>query len=51
MPLDLLLFTGVAGAVDKKLNQWDIILSDSVMQHDMDARPIFDKFICCTSYN
>lgn len=45
LPLEILLFTGVAGAVDKKLKQWDIIISDAVIQHDMDARPIFDKFV------
>ena len=43
--LDLLIFTGVAGAVDKLLNQWDIVIAKSFVQHDMDARPIFDKFV------
>ena len=38
-------FTGVAGAVDTRLKQWDIILSKSVIQHDMDARPIFEKYV------
>ncbi len=45
IPVEIALFTGVAGAVDKKLKQWDIILSDSVMQHDMDARPLFEKYV------
>tara|TARA_B100000242_G_C43045354_1_gene487898 strand:- start:537 stop:1310 length:774 start_codon:yes stop_codon:yes gene_type:complete len=45
IPIDLAIFTGVAGAVDKKLKQWDLVLADSVIQHDMDARPIFDKFV------
>ena len=45
IPVQLAIFTGVAGAVDKKLKQWDIILSHSVMQHDMDARPLFDKYV------
>ncbi len=45
IPIDLAIFTGVAGAVDTKLKQWDIILADSVIQHDMDARPIFDKYV------
>ena len=44
-PVDFALFTGVAGAVDKKLKQWDIILSQEVIQHDMDARPLFDKYV------
>ncbi len=45
LPIDLAIFTGVAGAVDKKLKQWDVIISDSVLQHDMDARPLFEKFV------
>ena len=45
IPIDLAIFTGVAGAVDTKLKQWDIILADSVIQHDMDARPIYDKYV------
>ena len=43
--VEIVIFTGVAGAVDKKLNQWDIVISDSIIQHDMDARPIFKKFV------
>ena len=39
-PIDVVLFTGVAGAVNKELKQWDIILSEGLIQHDMDARPI-----------
>ncbi len=49
-PVDFLLFTGVAGAVDKKLKQWDIILSHALIQHDMDARPFFDKY-CIPALN
>ena len=45
IPIDLIIFTGVAGAVDTKLKKWDIIIADSVIQHDIDARPIFDKFV------
>ena len=45
IPVEMALFTGVAGAVDKRLKQWDIVLSDSVMQHDMDARPLFEKYV------
>ena len=44
-PVEIILFTGVAGAIDTKLNQWDIVLADSVIQHDMDARPLFDKYV------
>ena len=43
--VEMILFTGVAGAVDKKLKQWDVVLSEAVIQHDMDARPIFDKYV------
>jgi adenosylhomocysteine nucleosidase len=45
IPVEMAIFTGVAGAADKELKKWDIILSNSVMQHDMDARPLFDKFV------
>ena len=42
--IDLLLFTGVAGAADPTLRQWDVLLADAVVQHDMDARPLFPRF-------
>ena len=42
--IDLLLFTGVAGAADPALRQWDLLLADAVVQHDMDARPLFPQF-------
>ena len=45
IPVDIAIFTGVAGAVDPKLRQWDVILADSLIQHDMDARPLFDKYV------
>ena len=43
--VDLILFTGVAGSATKKLKQWDIVVSECMMQHDMDARPIYKKFV------
>ena len=43
-PIDLLLFTGVAGAADAALGQWDVLLADAVVQHDMDARPLCPRF-------
>lgn len=43
-PIDLLLFTGVAGAANPKLKQWDVLLADAVVQHDMDARPLCNRF-------
>ena len=42
--VDFLIFTGVAGAANKVAKQWDIVLADSIVQHDMDARPLFEKF-------
>ena len=42
--LDLLLFTGVAGAVNPARRQWDVLLANAVVQHDMDARPLFPRF-------
>ena len=43
-PIDLLLFTGVAGAADPALKQWDLVLASEVIQHDMNASPLFPKF-------
>lgn len=40
---ELIIFTGVAGAVSKKLNVGDIVISDGLYQHDMDARPLFER--------
>ncbi|WP_054958351.1 5'-methylthioadenosine/adenosylhomocysteine nucleosidase [Paenibacillus dakarensis] len=34
------LFTGVAGALDPRLNIGDIVISSSCMQHDMDVSPL-----------
>ena len=44
-PIDLFIFTGVAGAIKKSLKQWDILLANKLIQHDMDASPLFEKFI------
>ena len=43
--VDFALFTGVAGAIDNNLKQWDVVIAESVIQHDMDARPLFEKFV------
>ena len=43
--IDLIIFTGLAGGADKSLSQWDIVLSNSVIQHDMDARPLFKEYV------
>ena len=42
--IDAIFFTGVAGAVNSKLKQWDIIIPYELIQHDMDARPLFKKY-------
>ena len=34
----------IAGAADPALRQWDVVLADAVVQHDMDARPLFPRF-------
>ena len=43
--IDLIIFTGVAGAANKNLSQWDIVIANEVIQHDMDSRPFFEKFV------
>jgi len=40
---ELVVFTGVAGAVAKELNIGDIVIGNGLYQHDMDARPIFPR--------
>lgn len=42
--VEFILFTGVAGAVHSDLNIGDIVISNGLYQHDMDARPIFERF-------
>src|SRR3990167_6627014 len=42
--VDLVLFTGVAGAVHPLLNVGDVVIGDGHYQHDMDASPIFNKY-------
>src|SRR6478609_5278289 len=39
-----LFFTGVAGAINSDLNIGDIVIADSLVQHDLDARPIMSRF-------
>lgn len=38
--VDIILFTGVAGAVNPSLNIGDIVISSSCQQHDMDVTPL-----------
>jgi adenosylhomocysteine nucleosidase len=37
--IDMVIFTGVAGAIDPCLNVWDVVIGTALMQHDMDASP------------
>jgi adenosylhomocysteine nucleosidase len=39
-----ILFTGVAGAGEKSINVGDIVIAESLVQHDMDASPLFPRF-------
>ena len=43
--IDLIIFTGVAGSADISLKQWDLVISNALIQHDMDASPLYEKFI------
>lgn len=43
--IDFIIFTGVAGSVSNALNKWDIVIAEEVIQHDMDARPLYDRFV------
>jgi len=39
-----ILFTGVAGAGDKTVRVGDIVVAEALVQHDMDASPLFLRF-------
>ncbi|SFB72248.1 5'-methylthioadenosine/adenosylhomocysteine nucleosidase [Massilia yuzhufengensis] len=39
-----ILFTGVAGAGDKTVRVGDIVVAEALVQHDMDASPLFPRF-------
>ena len=42
--VDLVIFTGVAGAVDPELEIGDVVIGTILVQHDLDARPLFRRF-------
>lgn len=39
-----LILSGVAGAADSNLKVGDIVIADALLQHDMDASPLFPRF-------
>jgi len=43
--VDRLIFTGVAGSIDEKVNIGDLIHAEELIQHDMNAEPLYPRFV------
>jgi len=42
--VDLILFTGVAGAISADLHIGDVVIGTRLVQHDLDARPLYSRY-------
>lgn len=42
--VDLVLFTGVAGAISPNLYIGDVVVGTQLVQHDLDARPLYARY-------